>query len=114
MLALILILLLGWSIWHGQYWQIYIPFLDTIQLPKANILLAILHCLRYGRLLIEIIANLLLYRADEIPVDPTYGTEDVHVVTSTVDPGNKAFGTCVKSILRNRPGKLTIAAGGEM
>jgi len=79
--------------------------------PRLRLLLLLTY--RYHRLVISLWAYLFVYKADEVPAEPTVTSHNAHVVISTVDPKNKAFIKCVQSILENQPRYLTIAVGGE-
>lgn len=79
--------------------------------PSLRLLLLLAY--RYHRLVIGLWAYLFVYKADEVPAQPTVTSDNAHVVISTVDPRNKAFNKCVQSILENQPRFLTIAVGGE-
>ncbi|KAK5938513.1 hypothetical protein PMZ80_009484 [Knufia obscura] len=91
-----------------------IQSITSLILSDPNLFFLLILAIRYYRLVIHLYAYLFVYQADEVPANPTVTGDNVHVVISTIDPGNQAFGICVQSILENRPRELTIVTGGRI
>lgn len=81
-------------------------------LNQANWPFVFLFIFRYLRLIVHICA-FWLYRPTPIPDHPIYSSQDCTIIIPTVEPDNRDFLECIRSVLENFPGAISIVTVGE-